>query len=279
MISVMGYQFRKEVVVIGAVLALLAVFAVGSRMAQGAPGQVKLCVHPTTQDLRLPYGNGSCPNTYKEFYINTAGGATGPTGATGATGANGVDGASGATGPAGSGATGPTGFTGPSGATGATGPAGAGQTGPTGFTGPSGATGPTGAGQTGPTGPVGNTGFTGQTGPTGPNGDTGPSGPAGPSGDPGATGPTGATGPMPTYYSITGTRASTSGGSPWVATCAASGTTVPAAYTGSASDFLVETSANVSGFPVLGTRASATGWNYTWVGTLNYTIYCLDFTP
>lgn len=158
-------------------------------------------VNPTTNVLKVWYG--------EEWHAVSEGpqgiqgetgpmGPTGPTGATGATGPQGIQGETGATGP-----TGATGATGPAGADGITPTLSLGTvtTGSAGssviititgtapnyvinFTIPRGDTGATGA-----------TGATGETGPQGPQGPQGVQGDAGPTGPTGATGATGATGP------------------------------------------------------------------------------------
>lgn len=186
------------------VAAAITVGALGVhlRSASAEPPGFKVCVHQNTQDLRIPYGNGECPNGTRTLYINAAGsGPTGATGPTGMTGATGPAGATGVAGPSGTGATGPSGPVGATGAVGATGPAGTGASGAQGATGVSGTNGAQGAtgvaganGAQGATGVAGANGAQGATGVAGANGAQGATGVSGTDGAQGATGPAGANG-------------------------------------------------------------------------------------
>lgn len=190
MIGSMLARMRVYLVVLaaGVVLGVGALGGITYVAAQSNTNSVLLCVRRDDQSLRLPYGNGKCPNGTQEFVLGSQGasGPTGPTGASGPAGATGSVGASGATGATGIGS---------AGAAGATGPTGAGATGATGMTGPTGALGATGAsGLPGPTGLTGS-GVAGPAGPSGPSGPTGGSGATGPQGATGLQGPSGVSGP------------------------------------------------------------------------------------
>lgn len=158
-------------------------------------------VNPTTDVLKVWYGEAWHTVSEGPQGIQGPAGPMGPTGATGPAGATGPQGIQGEVGP-----------TGPTGATGATGPAGADGITPTlslgtvttGAAGSSVVITITGTAPNyvinftiprGDTGAAGATGATGATGPQGPQGIQGTTGDPGPTGPTGATGATGATGP------------------------------------------------------------------------------------